>query len=226
VEKAEALADSNDWAETANALKKLQSDWKKSGMAPKKEADALWIRLRTACNSFFENLKKQNEEKDKEFEGNLELKQSFLKEVESFKNSGDTKADVQTIKGFINSWKEMGRVPGKNVKAIEGAFRALIDGYFDQLDMDKAEKRDIQFKTRIEAIVATGDENKLNDELFKMQQTSKKCKEELTLLENNISFFKNAKDDNPLLKEVRKNIERQKEKFEEIKSRMTYLRSL
>lgn len=226
VEKAEALADSNDWAETANALKKLQSDWKKSGMAPKKEADALWIRLRTACNSFFENLKKQNEEKDKEFKVNLELKQSFLKEVESFKNSGDTKADVQTIKGFINSWKEMGRVPGKNVKAIEGTFRTLIDGYFDQLDMDKAEKRDIQFKTRIEAIVAEGDENKLKDELFKMQQTSKKCKEELTLLENNISFFKNAKDDNPLLKEVRKNIERQKEKLEEIKSRMTYLRSL
>ena len=66
----------------------------------------------------------------------------------------------------------------------------------------------------------------IREELFKMQQTSKKCKEELTLLENNISFFKNAKDDNPLLKEVRKNIERQKEKFEEIKSRMTYLRSL
>ena len=51
----------------------------------------------------FENLKKQNEEKDKECKINLELKQSFLKEVESFKNSGDTKADVQTIKGFINS---------------------------------------------------------------------------------------------------------------------------
>ena len=226
VEKAEALADSKDWAETSNTLKKLQSDWKKSGMAPKKEADALWLRLRTACNSFFENLKKQNEEKVKEFEGNLERKQAFLKEVESFKNSGDTKADIKTIKGFINSWKAMGKVPAKNVKAIEGTFRTLIDGYFDQLDMDKAEKRDIQFKTRIEAMVAEGDENKLKDEFFKMQQTSKKCKEELTLLENNISFFKNAKDDNPLLKEARKNIEKQKEKFEEIKSRMSYLKSL
>jgi predicted DNA-binding protein YlxM (UPF0122 family) len=62
--------------------------------------------------------------------------------------------------------------------------------------------------------------------LYRMQQSAKKCKDELTLLENNISFFKNAKNDNPLLKEVRENIERQKEKFEEIKSRMTYLRSL
>ena len=226
VEKAEALAASTDWQETSNVLKKLQSDWKKSGMAPKKEADALWERLRTACNSFFDNLKKQHAEQDKEYEGNLTVKQDFLKEVEAFKNSGDTKKDVETIKSFINSWKEMGRVPRKNVKAIESTFRGLIDAYFEQLDMDNAEKRNIQFKTRMEAIVAEGDDSKIADELYKMQQSAKKCKEELSLLENNISFFKNAKDDNPLLKEVRKNIERQKEKFEEIKTRMAYLRSL
>jgi hypothetical protein len=226
VEKAEALADSTDWKETANILKKLQSDWKKSGMAPKKEADALWNRLRTACNTFFDNLKKQHEVQDKEFEANLAVKQEFLKEVEAFKNSGNTKEDIETIKGFINSWKNMGRVPRKSVKAIEGTFRGLIDSFFEQLDMDKAEKRDIQFKTRIEAIVAEDDEAKLNEELYKLQQNAKKCKEELTLLENNINFFRNAKDDNPLLKEVRKNIEKQKEKLDEIKSRMAYIRSL
>jgi len=226
VDKAEALSDSTDWKETANILKKLQSDWKKSGMAPKKEADALWKRLRTACNTFFNHLKKQHEVQDKEFEANLEVKQNYLKEVEAFKNSGDSKQDVETIKGFINAWKELGRVPRKSVKAIESTFRGLIDSYFEQLDMDKAEKRDIQFKTRIEAIVAEEDDAKLSEELYKLQQNSKKCKDELILLENNISFFKNAKDDNPLLKEVRKNIERQKEKFEEIKSRMAYLRSL
>lgn len=226
VEKAEALADSTDWKETANILKKLQSDWKKSGMAPKKEADALWNRLRTACNTFFDNLKKQHEVQDKEFEANLAVKQEFLKEVEAFKNSGNTKEDIETIKGFINSWKNMGRVPRKSIKAIEGTFRGLIDSFFEQLDMDKAEKRDIQFKTRIEAIVAEDDEAKLNEELYKLQQNAKKCKEELTLLENNINFFRNAKDDNPLLKEVRKNIEKQKEKLDEIKSRMAYIRSL
>lgn len=226
VEKAESLADSTDWQETSKVLKKLQSDWKKSGMAPKKEADALWNRLRTACNHFFDNLKKQNEEQDKAYEVNLKAKQEFLKEVEAFKNTGDSKKDIETIKGFINSWKGLGRVPRKSVKAIEGNFRGLIDSFFEQLDMDKAEKRDIQFKTRIETIVADDDQTKLNDELYKLQQNSKKCKEELTLLENNLGFFKNAKDDNPLLKEVRKNIERQKEKLDEIKSRMAYIRSL
>ena len=131
-----------------------------------------------------------------------------------------------TIKGFINSWKEFGKVPRKNVKSVESKFRKLIDSFFEQLDMDKAEKRDIQFRSKIEAIVAEDDKDRLSEELFKLQQGAKKCKEELSLLENNISFFKNAKDDNPLLKEVRKNIERQKEKFEEIKTRMAYIRSL
>ena len=37
VEKAEALADSTDWKNTANTLKKLQNDWKESGMALKKK---------------------------------------------------------------------------------------------------------------------------------------------------------------------------------------------
>lgn len=226
VEKAEALSDSTDWKNTANTLKKLQNDWKESGMAPKKEADLLWKRLKNACNNFFNNLKEQHKAQDKEFEENLKLKEKFLKEVEAFKNSGETKKDVEQIKGFINSWKELGKVPRKNIKTIEGTFRKLIDAYFEQLDMDKAEKRDIQYKSKIEAIVAEDDQSKLSEELFKLQQSAKKCKEELSLLENNISFFKNAKDDNPLLKEVRKNIERQKEKFEEIKTRMAFVKSI
>lgn len=226
VEKAEALANSTDWQDTANKLKRLQSDWKKSGIAPKKEADALWNRLRTACNSFFDKLHEQQALQDKEYEVNLEAKQKFLIEVEAFKNSGNTKEDVENIMSFVNKWKELGKVPRKQVKTIESKFHKLIDSYFEQLDMDKAEKRDIQFKSRIESIKAEEDNAKLSEELYKLQQSSKKCKEELTLLENNISFFKNAKDDNPLLKEVHKNIQRQKEKLEEIKTRMAFIKSL
>ena len=226
VEKAEALSDSTDWKNTANALKKLQNDWKESGMAPKKEADLLWNRLKNACNNFFNNLKEQQKSKDKEFEENFKLKEKFLKEVEAFKNSGDTNKDLEQIKGYINSWKELGKVPRKKVKTIEGAFRKLIDAYFEQLDMDKAEKRDIQYKSKIEAIIAEDDKSKLSEELFKLQQAAKKCEEELSLLENNISFFKNTKDDNPLLIEVKKNIERQKEKLEEIKTRMAFVKSI
>ena len=226
VEKAEALADSTDWNETANTLKKLQSDWKKSGMASKKESDVLWNRLKTACNTFFDNLKQHQSQEDEKLKTHLKAKEAYLKEVESFKNTGDTQKDIETIKSFINAWKELGKVPRKNVKSIEGAFRKLIDSLFEQLDIDKAEKRDIQFKSKIEAIVAEGNKDKLSEELYNLQQDAKKCEDELTVLETNISFFKHAKDDNPLLKNVKKKIEKQKEKLVIIKSRMNFIKSL
>ena len=125
-----------------------------------------------------------------------------------------------------NAWKELGKVPRKNVKSIEGAFRKLIDSLFEQLDIDKAEKRDIQFKRKIEAIAAEGNKDKLSEELYNLQQDAKKCEDELTVLETNISFFKHAKDDNPLLKDVKKKIEKQKEKLVIIKSRMNFIKSL
>jgi Domain of Unknown Function (DUF349) len=53
-ERAEALVDSTDWDATAAALKKLQSEWKRSGPAPRAQADALWARFRAACDSFFD----------------------------------------------------------------------------------------------------------------------------------------------------------------------------
>ena len=195
-------------------------------MASKKESDLLWNRLKTACNTFFDNLKKQQSIEDEKLTSHLEAKKGFLEEVGEFKNSGDTRKDVETIKGFINSWKDLGRVPRKNIKSIEGSFRKMIDSYFEQLDIDKAEKRDIQFKTKIESILAEEDPSKLSEELYKLQQESKKCKDELTLLENNISFFKHAKDDNPLLLDVKKNIDKQKEKLLEIKSRMDFVKKL
>ncbi len=226
VEKAESLADSTDWEETANVLKGLQADWKASGIAPKKEADLLWNRLKTACNTFFDKLNEQQAIKEKAYEANLEAKQKYIIEVEAFKNSGHAKDDVKSIMSFVNHWKELGKVPRKNVKSIETKFHKLIDSFFEQLDMDKNEKRDIQFKSKIETIKGEGDPSKLTDELYNFQQSAKKCKDELVLLETNMSFFKHAKEDNPLVKEARNNIDKQKAKLEELNSRIAFIKSV
>ena len=226
VAQAEALANSTDWNATAGALKKIQSDWKNSGMAPRKEADQLWNKLRNACNTFFDNLSKHNSEKDKEFEVNLDAKQTFTKEVEAFKVSGNAKADVTVLKGFISKWKDLGRVPKKNVKKIESDFRNLIDAHFNQLDMEQSEKRDIQFKSRVEAIISEGDESKLSEELYHLQQKYKKTKEELIRLETNISFFSSASNDSPLLKDVKKNIENHRAMLDELQERKKYIKQL
>ena len=225
VENAEAIKDSKEWQQTSNTLKALQTEWKNSGITSKKESDQLWKRLQSACNHFFDQLKKHYEAQDKKFEENLKKKEKFLKKVKSFKNSGDGKKDLKSIKEFIKSWKELGKVPRKEITTIETAFRKSIDQLFEKLNIDKAEKRDIQFKSKIQSI-SENDHGKLEDELYRIQNNAKKCKEDLAILENNISFFKHAKADNPLLKEALKNIEKEKAKYKELQSKIAYIKSL
>ncbi len=52
-EEAEALAESTDWREAAEALKGLQRDWKRVGHVPRRDFDAINKRFRGACDAFF-----------------------------------------------------------------------------------------------------------------------------------------------------------------------------
>ncbi len=51
--KAEALAESDDWQQTSNDLRALQRTWRTIGPVPRKDANALQKRFRSACDRFF-----------------------------------------------------------------------------------------------------------------------------------------------------------------------------
>jgi hypothetical protein len=57
VAKAEELATRTDWNEAAKEVKRLQSDWKKTGFVPKKDSDKAWNKFRSACNAFFDAMR-------------------------------------------------------------------------------------------------------------------------------------------------------------------------
>ena len=226
VERAESLSQSTNWQITSQELKKLQIDWKNSGIAPRKETNLLWKRFKNASNIFFENLKKQNEILNNKFEENLKAKKTILKKITDFHHTGKPKKDANSIKNFISDWEFIGKVPNKNIKSIESRFRKSINQLYEKLDIDNSEKKDIQFKSKIQLILAENNPSKIKDELFKIQLALKKCKDELSLLENNISFFKYTKQDNPMVVKVIKNIQNEKNKLKDLKSKMAYIKSL
>jgi hypothetical protein len=61
IERAEVLAESSDWAETAGELKRLQAEWKGVGPVPRKDATEVNQRFRAACDRFFERRKAEAE---------------------------------------------------------------------------------------------------------------------------------------------------------------------
>ena len=53
IEKAEALKDSDAWAETSAALVELQKEWKTIGPVARKYSDEIWKKFTATCDEFF-----------------------------------------------------------------------------------------------------------------------------------------------------------------------------
>ncbi|WP_298520226.1 DUF349 domain-containing protein [uncultured Kordia sp.] len=221
IELAESLKESDDWASVTPQMKKVQADWKKIGHVPKKISDKIWKQFKNACNHYFDRLHEQKNAASAEENEALEKKEAFLANVESLELSGDTKVDIDVIKAKIADWKAIGRVP-YNKKNIDNKFNKVIDGLFNQLNIDKQESELIKYTNRLENL----DQGKINSERIFIRRKIDEITAEMRQLENNLQFFSNSSSNSPMLKKVHQDIEKHKRALETWKAKLKQLRSL
>lgn len=205
-------------------MKKIQSDWKKIGHVPRKDSDKIWKEFKTACNAYFDKLHAERNEANKELMAAFEKKSNLLAEVKTLELSGKSDADIKTIKEKIASWKAIGHVP-QNKRFIDGKFNKAIDALFGKLDMDKAKLEMIKFENKLETLSQPNDTRLLDNEQNFIRKKIGEIKSEINQLENNMQFFSNVDENNPLVRDVIKNIEKHKqglvvwqEKLKKVKS--------
>jgi hypothetical protein len=135
---AEALADSTEFAATADKLKALQQQWKASGHLPRKQGDELWKRFRAACDRFFERRKPMLDAQRAEEAANLAKKQALIARAASIAETapgeGGWGKAIAEIKDLQRQWKEIGYVPRRDADAVYRAFRAACDALFRKRD--------------------------------------------------------------------------------------------
>lgn len=207
---AEDNKDSEDFQATTQLMKKIQGDWKRIGHVPRKDSDKIWKQFKSACNHYFDRIKEQRNAASAEEEEAFTQKEALLSEVKNLTLSGDQKTDLATIKTQINSWKTLGRVP-RNKKQIESDFNDTLDGLFKSLDLNKTEAELIKFENKLDQLSSGDDSRAIDNERFYIQKKVDEIKGEIIQLENNLQFFSNVKSDNPLVKEVHKNIKKHKD---------------
>ncbi|MDX2090422.1 MAG: DUF349 domain-containing protein [Kofleriaceae bacterium] len=140
IAEAEALADSTDFAATAEKLKALQGQWKTSGHLPRKQGDELWRRFRAACDKFFERRKPLLEARAAEEGANLQKKQALIaraQQVADKAGEGTWGKAIAEIKELQREWKEIGFVPRRDADAVYKAFRAACDSLFAKRDASR-----------------------------------------------------------------------------------------
>jgi len=228
VAKANELKDSDDFAATTAIMKQIQEDWKKIGHVPRKYSDKVWAEFKAACNHYFDRLKDQKSEHNAEEMEAFDKKKAYLESIKEFQLIGEHKADLDAIKQHIENWKSLGKVPFTR-RHIEGKFNKILDALFDKLSLSKKDSDMMRFANKIENLSESNDSRKLENEKIFIIRKIEELQNEIFQLENNIQFFantRNAKKENSIVLEVRKNIAIHKESLDTWKEKLKQLRNL
>jgi hypothetical protein len=152
-ERAESLADSTNWIQTADEIKRLQAEWKTIGPVTRGQEKAIWERFRSACDKFFTRRHADLAQRKAMWAQNLARKIALCERAEAVAESTDWDAAAAEIKQLQAEWKTIGPVKKTRSEAIWQRFRAACDHFFSRY----AQRHDIARGERVasrESVVA------------------------------------------------------------------------
>lgn len=221
-EKAEALKNSDDVKKATDEIVKLQTEWKSIGSVPRKHSDALWQRFTSACNYFFDERKRQNKERHREEQENLDRKRDIIARLSELPKDGDRREIMPKIKELQAEWQTVGFVPFKMKDKIFTEYRAVCDALYDAYNQREARQRMSNFQNRVSEL--KGDGNKINRERDRLIRVCESRRMELKTIENNMGFFSvKSSAGNSMLKDMENKVKRIKEDIKELEAKIALL---
>ncbi len=209
--QAEALQESTDWKAAADALIKLQKEWKEIGPVPRKQSEKSWKRFRKACDHFFERKTGHFAELDTSYEDNLKTKIAVIEELESFEPGTDVQAAFERLKELQRKWTEIGFVPFNKKDEITNRYRNALNREFDKLKIGDDDKSILKYKNKLDNLkINPKASRKIHNEREKFFIKIKQLESDIVLWENNIGFFAKSKNADTMIREVEEKIDNAK----------------
>ena len=122
----------------------------------------------------------------------------------------DLDENLALINTQIESWRAMGSVPHSK-RYIEGKFSKAINNLYNQLDVAPQEIELLKYDNKLESLKNSGEKRLMDNEHNFIRKRIDEIESEINQLENNMQFFSNVEDDNPLVKDVLTKIETNKD---------------
>jgi hypothetical protein len=126
------LAESTSWNATAEAIKRLQAEWKEIGPVPDRHAAGLWREFRASCDKFFNHRKEHFARVDDERRGAVTAKTALCEQAEALADSTDWEATTTVMKRLQAEWKTSGPLPRAQSEALWQRFRTACDRFFER----------------------------------------------------------------------------------------------
>ena len=204
IEKSKTIIESENWESLSQEMKEIQKEWRVIGFVPRKLDTKLWIEFSDVQKIFFDRLKSGYQRLSSEQEAMQKEKLVQIEKLKAFNFSPDIEILKEEYHNFWDTWKAISRLDTGDQEKINLSFsNTLIDGV-KNVKLNNKDKSEILID--LNALILQGDSKRLQQELNKVRTTISVLKTELIQLENNLTFFSNSSSENPLFKNVEKQI--------------------
>lgn len=222
-EFAEKIKDSEEWDKTTRELIHLQKDWKSIGMVPKIHHEKLWVRFRTACDHFFQRKTQFEESKNVRMEETVKHLDEILEKAASFSPSENKRENLQFLESFRNEWEGL-EITLNRKKELSDKYFNVYNQLLEKFKLEPADKEKFHYKLKLEKILKQPDSGFiLEKEKRALSYELKEIADQINLLENNIQFFRHAKNAENLRKEVSQKIEVAQQKQKSTRQKLDML---
>ncbi|WP_338039492.1 hypothetical protein [Maribacter litopenaei] len=127
---------------------------------------------------------------------------------------------------MLEEWKVIGHVPFKQ-KNINQKFNKIIDALFSKMNISPQESELLKYGNKIQKLKE--DDNQeiaIHKERSFIKKKIEESKNEIRQLENNLQFFSDDSENNPLVQDVINRVEKHKEALDSWKTKLKKLNIL
>lgn len=224
VAQSEALIESTHWNATAEEFKKLQNQWKEIGPVPEKKRNEVYKRFKAAGDAFFNKRREQNKGADKEFEGNLKLKQAICDKLEALAKSDSL--DQEEVFKLQDEFGQIGFVPRNAIKKIQKRYDLALEGVMKGAEMSEEEMS--AFKANLSVNKLKGGPNgdrRLNRKEQGVRRRITQLESDLNTWRTNMEFFASSAKADKLKDQVEGRINEAQTELEALKAELRVIRN-
>lgn len=174
-EKAEQLQDSNDWVNTAAALKALQAEWKTIGPVTRGAESAAASRFRSACDLFMARRQTDLIQRKQAWRENAARKEAIVAEAKKLVTSPDWQRSRDRMEQLQKAWMTIGPVRKHESERLWQEFRAARKQVFERKGSDRHRRLSDRESAvvQLEALAQSTENSRAPDNLYNKVQLAR-----------------------------------------------------
>jgi K+/H+ antiporter YhaU regulatory subunit KhtT len=224
INRSSEILETEDWNERVQEMKVIQKQWKTVGFVPRKLDNKLWKEFSDIQKIYFDRLKSGYQKLSPEQETLLKEKNVYLEKVKTLDFTADPEKLKKEYFDHWETWNQMGNLVGNNEVKMNQNFSKTLLSKVKSVGIEKKELG--QVIAELNTTILENDPVRLEKDFQNVRSELSSLKAELTQLENNLEFFSNSSSENPLFKNVEKQIQDCQKKIDKTKKEYVALKQI